>query len=139
MAHGTRDDILNFNCPAVNSGSTYVAASDQASTDVIDLEAASALIGTGEPIYVKVVATADLTQTGTTVVSVQESSDNASTDAYEDIVTSVTYTNGVGATEGSTLLDAPLPASTERYLRVFFTLATGNITAGGFDAFLYTR
>lgn len=138
MSHGTFETLADFNMPAVASGSTYTAASDQASTDVIDLESATADIGTGSPVYVKIVATGAVTQTGTVVFKVQQSSDNGGSDAYADILSSATFTNGTGLGAGAVILDTALPKTTERYLRVFADIATGNITAGAFEAFLYT-
>lgn len=135
-----RDALLDFNMPAVTSGTTYTHASDQASTDVIDLEAASNMLGEGNPVYLKVICTTAVTQTGTAVFSLQESSDNASSDAYVNTsVVSATYTNGAGLTAGATILDVPLPKDLERYLRMFASLVTGNVTAGGFEAYLYVR
>jgi hypothetical protein len=139
MAHGTRDVLLDFNMPVVTSGTTYTEAADQASTDVIDLASAIAQIGTGEPIYCKILCTGAVTQTGTAVFSLQQSSDNAVADAYADILTSATFTNGAGLTAGAVILDAAVPKDTERYLRIWAAVGTGNITAGAFKAFLYTR
>jgi len=138
MGHGTLDALADFNMPAVESGTTYTAASDQASTDVIDLMSATADIGTGSPVYVKVVATSDVTiaSSGTVAMSLQGSSDNGGSDAFADIIAGSATAD---PTAGTVLLDAALPKETERYLRVFATVATGNVTAGSFEAFLYTR
>lgn len=138
MGHGTVDVLADFNMPAVNSGTTYTQASDQASTDVIDLESATADIGTGSPVYLKIVATDAVTQTGTVAFSLQESSDNGDSDAFANILTSATFTNAAGLGAGAVIYDGALPKETERYLRVFASIGTGNITAGGFEAFLYT-
>ena len=84
-SHGTPDVLLDFDMPAVDSGTTYTT-SNQASTDSIDLESASAEVGTGKPIYVKVhVGDTAVTQTGTLIVSIQDSADN-STFANTEIV-----------------------------------------------------
>lgn len=142
MGHGTPDAKLDFNMPAVTSGTTYTAASDQASTDVIDLMSATADVGTGSPVYVRIhVGETAVTQTGTVIFSVQQSSDNGDSDAFTDVpgLVSETFTDGAGLTAGATILEAALPKETERYLRVFATVATGNITAGSFEAFLTIR
>lgn len=46
------------------------------------------------------------------------------------------YDNAAFATIGKDIVRMPLPALTERYLRVSYTIAVAELTAGKFDAFL---
>lgn len=134
--HGTPDALLDFDMPAVVSGTSYTTSNDT-SDDSIDLEAATCDIGTGSPIYLRVqVGATAVTQTGTVIFSLQDSADNSSF-ANTEIV-SATFTNGTGLGAGAIIIDQALPKTTNRYLQILATIATGNITAGSFEAFLYT-
>jgi len=131
------DELLNFNMPAVVSGTSYTT-SDDYSDDVIDLEAVAPALGQGNPVRVKVICTTDVTQTGTLAFSLEGDADAAFSGATT-LLTGATFTNAAGADAGDVLMDMALPNATERYLRIKAAIATGNVTAGGFDAFLYVE
>ena len=128
-----RDALLQFPMPAVDSGVTYTT-SNQAS-DSIDLNAADPNIGAGRKATLKGVVTAGVTQTGTVTFTLQQSSDNGSSDAFANIpgVASAEFTDGAGLTLGDVIMEVALPPNCERYLRILATIGSGDITAGGFD------
>lgn len=114
------------------------------STNVIDLGPVTDNtlrdIGTGEPLYLIVstaVAATDSGSDATLAVSLES-------DSTADLATSATvhYTTGALAfaafsPAGTTLVAIPIPSGLyERYLGVRYTVASGPLTAGQFDAFL---
>lgn len=112
------------------------------STNVIDLGATNTLkdIGAGESMYLVI-----LTQTTATDVSSDATlAVTLESDSTADLATSATvhYTTGTlafaaFATAGTVLAAVRLPiGSYERYLGVRYTVASGPLTAGKFDAFL---
>lgn len=112
------------------------------STNVIDLGATNNLkdIGAGEPVYLVVQTVVAATDTGSdaTLTVTLES------DSTADLATSATVHFSTGALAfaafspaGTTLAAVRLPSgSYERYLGVRYTVASGPLTAGQFDAFL---
>lgn len=119
------------------------------STNVIDLYAGSSAvnntlrdIGTGEDVYLVVItetAATDTSSDATLTVSLE--SDSA---VGLDSSATVHFTTGALAfaafsPAGTVLAAIKLPAgSYERYLGVRYTVASGPLTAGKFDAFLTT-
>lgn len=115
------------------------------STNVIDLGATNTLkdIGAGVPIYLVILTQTTCTDTSSdaTVTFSLES------DSTANLATSATvhYTTGARAfasyaTAGTVVAAVALPISKtyERYLGVRYTVASGPLTAGAFDAFLTT-
>jgi hypothetical protein len=116
------------------------------STNVMDLVSNSSGknplrdIGTGQDVYLVIIATAQATAAGAaTVVATLES------DSVPGLSTSPTThftTKAFSLAEmapGSVLTAVKLPAGDyERYLGIRYTVATGPLTAGAFDAFLTT-
>lgn len=112
------------------------------STNVIDLGATNTLqdIGAGEPVYLVVLTRTAATDSGSdaTLAVTLES------DSTANLATSATvhYTTGTLAfaafsPAGTVLAAVRLPiGSYERYLGVRYTVASGPLTAGNFDAFL---
>lgn len=112
------------------------------STNVLDLGATPTLrdIGNGEPIYLVILTQTTCTDTSSdaTVTFTLES------DSTADLATSATvhYSTGAKAfatyaTAGTVVAVVALPyGSYERYLGVRYTVASGPLTAGAFDAFL---
>lgn len=112
------------------------------STNVMDLGATNTLkdLGAGEPVYLVVQTVVAATDTGSdaTLTITLES------DSTADLATSATVHFSSGALAfsafspaGTTLVAVRLPAgSYERYLGVRYTVASGPLTAGQFDAFL---
>lgn len=114
------------------------------STNVIDLGDDNTLqdIGAGQPLYLVV-----LTQTAATDVSSDATlAVTLESDSTANLATSATvhYTTGTLAfgafsPAGTVLAAVRLPSgSYERYLGVRYTVASGPLTAGNFDAFLTT-
>ncbi len=114
------------------------------STNVIDLGATPTLrdIGNGQPLYLVVITQATCTDTSSdaTVTFSLES------DSTANLATSATvhFTTGAlafatYATAGTLVAAVALPFSSyERYLGLRYTVASGPLTAGAFDAFLTT-
>ena len=112
------------------------------STNVIDLGSDNTLrdIGSGKPVWLVIQTQTSCTDSGSdaTVTFSLES------DSTADLATSATvhYTSGAlafatYATAGTIVLAIRIPAgSYERYLGVRYTVASGPLTAGKFDAFL---
>lgn len=97
-------------------------------------------IGTGEDVYLVVITNTNVTDTSSdaTLAVTLES------DSTENLATSPTVHFSTGAmafatyaTAGTVIANVKLPAgSYERYLGVRYTVASGPLTAGAFDAFL---
>lgn len=113
------------------------------STNVIDLGSTNTLkdMGNGQPVYLIIQTQTTCTDTGSdaTVTASLES------DSTTDLATSATvhFTTGAlafaaYATAGSVLacIALPLGKTYEQYLGVRYTVASGPLTAGKFDAFL---
>ena len=113
------------------------------STNVIDLNSSYNTlrdIGAGEPIYLVISTQTTCTDSSSdaTVTFSLES------DSTADLATSATvhFTTGAKAfatyaTAGTTVVATALPLGEyERYLGVRYTVASGPLTAGNFDAFL---
>lgn len=117
------------------------------STNVLDLNAASGSnvpllqdIGTGQDVYLVVTTQTTATDTGSdaTLTVTLES------DSTADLATSATVHLSTGAlafatyaTAGTVVFQGRLPAGNyERYLGVRYTVASGPLTAGKFNAFL---
>lgn len=118
------------------------AVTSTAISNVIDLGSDNTLrdIGAGEDVWLVVITQTTCTDSGsdaTLAVSLES-------DSTADLATSATthYTTGAlafaaYATAGTVLVAMRLPVGEyERYLGVRFTVASGPLTAGKFDAFL---
>lgn len=129
------DELLEF-CDAtsaiLNVGNAIIG-------DVVDLGAAPTLkgIGNGEPLYL--VIQVDTTFVGATSTTTFE----LSSDSTADLATSRTVHVSTGAIAVATLVAGytlaialPIGATYERYLGLWETVATANVTAGKINAFL---
>lgn len=106
------------------------------STNVLDLQAAGDALGE-ENLYLAIqTKAADVAAVGAATVTF-------------DLVTSVDeafsspitlYSSGAigkaALTKNKSIIKLPLPIGVKRYLKVVYTVATGPLTAGAFDAFL---
>lgn len=117
-----------------------LAVTASAISDVIDLGAAPTLqdLGNGEPLYLVVQVDEAATAAGAATVTFSLESDSTA-----NLATSATVHATTAAIPKATLVAGytawilPLPiADYERYLGVRFTVATGPLTAGKFNAFL---
>lgn len=97
-------------------------------------------IGTGEGMTLVVITNTNCTDTSSdatlTVTLESDSTENLATSATVHFSTGAIAFAGF-ATAGTVLANVKLPAgSYERYLGVRYTVASGPLTAGAFDAFL---
>lgn len=115
------------------------------STNVMDLVSNSSGknpirdIGTGQDVYLVVTTTVQPTAAGAATVTVTlESDDNAALSSPTVHFTSKAFALAEMA-PGVGMVAIKLPAGNyERYLGVRYTVGTGPLTAGNFDAFLTT-
>lgn len=112
------------------------------STNVIDLDAASIPknIGGSEPLYLVIQTAVTCTDTGSdaTVAFTLESDSAAALNSSPTVHFSTgTLAFATYATAGTRVAVTPLPfGDYKRYLGVRYTVASGPLTAGAFDAFL---
>jgi hypothetical protein len=112
------------------------------STNVIDLGATPTLrdIGTGEPVYLVVVTETAATDSGSdaTLAVTLESDSAVGLDASATVHLSTgALAFATFSPDKAVLYAGPIPSgSYERYLGVRYTVASGPLTAGKFDAFL---
>lgn len=107
-----------------------------ASTNVIDLTAVAPNIGRGGRLYLQVKVNEAATASGSATLdlAVQDSADNSS---YAAIHSVPQFAKAV-LTAGAILLTFELPPKLRRYVRVYYTVGTGPLTAGKFDAYIAT-
>lgn len=110
--------------------------STAASTNVIDLTVTAPNIGRGNNLLVQVATNEAATASGSATVTfaLQDSADNST---FADIFT----TGAIGKATlvaGYIVFTIAIPPTVRRYLRINYTVATGPLTAGKFDAFITT-
>jgi len=119
------------------------------STNVVDLYAGTAAnainnvlrdIGTGQDVYLVVSMLAAATAAGAATVTITLESDSVVGLGTSPTVHFTTVAFSIAQmAAGATLVAVKLPAgSYERYLGLRYTVATGPLTGGTFDAFLTT-
>ena len=113
------------------------------STNVIDLGATNTLkdIGLGEPVYLVILTNTTCTDSGSdATVTFSLESDSTANLATSATVhwTTAALAFATYATAGTVVAAVALPVGKtyERYLGVRYTVASGPLTAGAFDAFL---
>lgn len=117
------------------SGSQAVTAA-AASTDVIDL-IATRKIAAGRPLFIHVECVTTMTDSGSdSSLAVRlEADDDEAFGSPTNIGTIGTF--AAVATAGAELAKYVIPNTvTERYIRVYYTPANGNLSAGAFTAFV---
>lgn len=108
-----------------------------ASTNYMDLQAIGDL-GMGEPIWLIVACVVAMTDSGSdsTLAVTIETDDNTSFSSATSVATVGTF----AATSAAGTRLAPYriaaEAVVERYMRLYYTPANGNLSTGSFDAFL---
>lgn len=110
-----------------------------ASTNIIDLGAVRREVGTGQDVYVVVscdVAMTDASSDSTLAVTVQ-SDDAAAFGSATDRQTIGTFP-AVSAIGTRLIAKLQPEALVERYIRLYYTPANGNLSTGSFTAFLTT-
>jgi len=104
------------------------------STKSLDLATALRNVGSGEPIelVVQVASAADASGNATVVFSLDDSADNSSF----GVVAQTAAIGKAALVAGYEALRIRLPAGLKRYIQVTYTVATGPLTAGTFNAYL---
>lgn len=123
-----------------------VVTATAVSTNIVDLVSNSSGknpirdIGTGQDVYLVVLTQTTATAAGAATVTVTlESDDNTSLSSPTVHFTTAALTLTQIGAAGSVLAAIKLPSGNyERYLGVRYTIATGPLTAGAFDAFITT-
>ena len=99
-------------------------------------------VGSGEDIYlvVNTAVTATDTSSDATLIVTFETADNEALSTNAQVVaTSGTLAFAAFATAGTNLLKIKLPSfAYRRYIGIRYTVASGPLTAGAFDAFIST-
>ncbi len=104
-----------------------------ATTDPIDLGAARD-IGNGERLELLVLCTQDVAAAGAATVTVAlQSDDNPSFSSPANLVLSDAVPKA-SLVAGTQILRVAVPYGTERYVRLFYTVGTGPLTAGKFTS-----
>jgi hypothetical protein len=106
-----------------------------ASTDVIDYGQANPNSGLNDNVVMAITVDEAATAAGaaTVVFSVQDSADNSS---FADVY--ATTTIGKATLVAGYQILIPMPYKHRRYVRVYYTVATGPLTAGKFSAQVVT-
>ena len=127
-----RNEFCDATSAILNIGNAIIG-------DVIDLGSAPTLqdIGNGEPLYLVIqVTTTFVGATSTTTFELKS-------DSTANLATSATTHLSTGAIAVATLVEGytkvmalPAEATYERYLGLWETVATANVTAGAINAFL---
>lgn len=107
-----------------------------ASTNIIDLGVARD-IGVGEELYIRVGVETTMTDTGSdsTLAVTLETDDNAAFASAATVATLVTIPAvSVAGTEYYIRVPIGTTVAVERYIRLLYTPANGNLSAGAFDA-----
>lgn len=106
-----------------------------ASTDVIDFGQANPNVGLDDRSNMVITVDESVTASGAATVtfSVQDSADDSS---FADV--SVTAAIGKANLAAGQQVVIPMPTKLRRYCRVYYTVATGPLTAGKFSAQIVT-
>jgi hypothetical protein len=103
------------------------------STDYIDCGAARD-IGNGTPLEILVLCTEAVTAAGAATVTVAlQSDDNPSFSSPANLVLSDAIPKA-SLVAGAQVLRVPVPYGAERYLRLYFSVGSGPLTAGKFTS-----
>lgn len=113
---------------AVTTGAT-------ASTNIIDLGAARD-IGVGEALWLHILVTEAVTSGGAGTVAFSLQTDDNSSFSSATTLFTTTAIAKTTMVAGYQAVRVRIPIGTERYLRVVYTVATADLTAGKFTAFL---
>ena len=124
------DNVLVF------SDEQAVTAS-AASTNQLNFGESGENKGEGVPLKVKFVVEEAFATCTSVKFSVQESDDNADSDAYEDIMASRAIP--VAELTKGAEFELTLPPDFEQYLQAYYTVAGSNATAGKVTAFVTSR
>lgn len=107
-----------------------------ASTDVIDFGQPKPNVGLSSiptTMLITVDAAATASGSATVTFSIQDSADNST---FADVA--VTAAIGKASLTAGARFPIPMPVALRRYVRVYYTVATGPLTAGAFSAQVVT-
>lgn len=106
-----------------------------ASTDVIDLGQANPNLGLNDHTSLAITVDTAVTADGAATVtfSLQDSADNSS---FADVVATAAIAKATLVAGAQIVL--PMPTKLRRYVRAYYTVATGPLTAGKFSAQVVT-
>ena len=114
-------------------GQDQAVTASAATTDYIDLGAMRD-IGNGERPEILVLCTQDVTAVGAATVTVaMQTDDNSSFSTPVNLVLSDAIPKA-SLVAGAQVMRVAVPYGTERYLRLFYTVGTGPLTAGKFTS-----
>jgi hypothetical protein len=106
-----------------------------ASTNIIDQTKAGDALA-GAELYLEILVKEAVAAVGAATVTFSiETDDNASFSSPTTMLATAAIAKAT-LVAGYVALKVKLPIGTEQYLRVYYTVATGPLTAGKFDAFL---
>lgn len=117
---------------ALQVSDAQAVTSSAASTDVIDTGVANRAIGDSTSLAAVITVDETVTASGSATVtfSLQDSADNSS---FADVVASAAI-GKAALPAGTQAAVFKLPPNLRRYVRVYYTVATGPLTAGKFSA-----
>ena len=116
-------------------GTDQAVTATAASTDIIDL-GATRDIGNGEPLELVILCTETAVSGGSSTVTIDlQTDDNSSFSSAATLASSGAIAKA-SITAGTELLRIKVPLNVERYLRLYYTVATADLTSGKFTAFL---
>lgn len=116
-------------------GTAQAVTASAASTDIIDLGAVRDL-GNGEPLELVILVGTTVTADGAATVTFALQTDDNDGFSSAATLASTAAIGKASLTAGTEVLRVKVPLDVERYLRVYYTVATGPLTAGTFTAFL---
>lgn len=120
---------------ALQVSNEQAVTASAASTDVIDFGQANPNVGLDDRSNMVITVDESVTASGAATVtfSVQDSADNSS---FADV--SVTPAIGKASLTAGQQIVIPMPTKLRRYCQVYYTVATGPLTAGKFSAQIVT-
>jgi len=108
-----------------------------ASTNVVDLTAVNANVGKGNQLYLQVKCGVTATSGGSATLRIQLQDCDTVGGTYAIVAESVSWAVA-DITAGTVLFTIALPPTLRQFVRVYYAVATANLTAGNFDAFIAT-
>jgi len=127
--------MIRDNDLIMNAAGGQAVTNSAASTDVIDLTKAGDAVQTELYLVIRVAET--VTADGAATVKFALETDEDSGFATAKVVLLETAAIGkADLTANTVVIKAKLPVGCKQFLRAYYTVATGPLTAGKFDAFL---
>lgn len=120
---------------ALQMSNGQAVTASAASTDVIDFGQTNPNVGKDDLSKLVINVTEDVAASGAATVtfSIQDSADGSS---FANVLATAAY--GKAALTAGTQIVIPMPHKLRRYCRVYYTVATGPLTAGKFTASITT-